>query len=217
MSSIDQGNTLQDILKWEMGDNFSRETVTVASGQDLDLGAVIGKIAIGTVPTTGTKDAGNTGGGTCTSVTGGTKAKVGVYTLTCIVAGATGIFAVGDPDGYALPNAIVGTAYVNDQINFTINDGSPDYAVGDIFTITVPAGTGYVAAVDSDAVNGTANAYGFLIAAVDASLAAKEGVAIVRNARVVTDNLEWPDESPLDTDDWLEQLADKGIIATEEV
>jgi hypothetical protein len=218
MSSIDQGNTLQDVLKWEMPDNFSREKVTVLSGQSLELGEVIGKITIGTVPATGTADAGNTGSGTCTSVTGGTKTKVGIYTLTCVHAvSGGGVFTVEDPDGYALPDAIVGTAYTHDQINFTLNDGSPDFGAGDKFTITVPAGSGYVAELDGDAVNGRANAYGVLIAAVDATDGNTDGVAIVRNARIVADNLAWVDESPLSDTAWLAQLAAKGIIEADEV
>ncbi len=217
MSSIDQGNTIADILKWESDASLSREKVTVLSGQNLALGTVLGKVTIGSVPTTGTAGAGNSGAGTCTSVTAGTDTKVGTYTLKAITAGSGAVFSVEDPDGYALPNAITGTAYTNEQINFTINDGSPDFAVGDSFTITVPAGGGQVRIVGSDLVNGAQKAYGILYADVDASLADTEGVAIVRDAVIVATDLVWPDESPLPSAAWLAQLAAKGIVERDEV
>jgi hypothetical protein len=198
--SITEANRLNDILKWEQENRYSREVVTVLSGQDLDVGAVIGKITAGTCPTTGTAGT-NTGGGTCTGVTAGTKVKAGTYTLKCIgLVSGGGLFSVKDPDGYALPNAVVGSAYTHPQINFTLNDGTPDFAVGDSFTIAVPAGSGKVVAINVDAVNGSADAYGLTAAACDASLADKSGVAIVRDALIIEANLAWP-TSPAPTTD----------------
>jgi hypothetical protein len=217
MSSIDQGNTIADILKWESDASLSREKVTVLSGQDLALGTVLGKVTLGTCPSTGTAADGNTGAGTCTDVTASTDTKVGTYTLKAITAGADAVFSVEDPDGYALPNAITGTAYENAQINFTINDGSPDFAVGDSFTVVVPAGEGQVRIVGSDLVNGAQKAYGILYADVDASDADTEGVAIVRDAVIVAADLVWPDESPLPSTTWLAELAEKGIVERDEV
>ena len=144
MAVLTQGNTLQDILKWEEDAMYSREVVTIKSGENLALGEVIGKITKGAMPTTGTGGS-NTGSGTCTSVTAGAKTKVGTYTLECIIAqSGAGIFTVQDPDGLGLPNAVVGQAYANDQINLTLNDGSPDFSIGDTFTIAVAAGSGQV-------------------------------------------------------------------------
>jgi len=94
-----------------------------------------------TVPNTGTAGGGNTGAGTCTGVSGGASRKRGVYTLECIaVAGHGGTFSVTDPDGYALPQATVAVAYINPQILFTLNDGDPDFVLGDVFTITTTDG-----------------------------------------------------------------------------
>ena len=217
LASMDQPNTLQDILKWEMQDNYSREVVTVLSGQDLDMGTVVGKVTLGTCPTSGTAGS-NTGAGTCTGVTAGAKAKLGVYTLMCIHAvSAGGIFSVEDPDGFGLPDAVVGKAYVNDQINFTLNDSSPDFSAGDTFTITIAVGSLKVRAVAAAALTGYQDAYGILIAAVDASAGDVKGVAIVRDAKIVAANLVWPDESPLNDTAWLAQLAAKGIIAVTEI
>jgi len=191
MSEQTEANRLNDILKFELSNNQSREVVTVLSGQDLVVGAVLGKIKLGTCPTSGTPGS-NTGAGTCTTVTAGVKAKLGTYTQKCLIAAAgAGIFSVEDPDGYALPDAIVGVAYVNDQINFTLNDGSPDFAVGDSFTVAIAAGSLSVRSIKSDAVDGSQDAYGILTADCDASLGAKSAVAIVRDAQIIEANLVW--------------------------
>src|SRR4030042_588096 len=140
MSKQTQGNTLQDVLKYEDEKRRSREVVTVLYGQDLDLAAVVGKITKST-PTTGTADAGNSGGGTVTAVTAGQDAILGTYTITATVQevespAVAAVFTVVGPEGDALPDATIG-AYANAQINFTITDGSPVIAVGDIWTIAV--------------------------------------------------------------------------------
>lgn len=87
---------------------------------------------------------GNTGGGTVGSIsTNDTFTKNETWTLTCIKAvAAGGIFSVTGSVTGARGNATVGSAYhsniispSNSEINFTVNDGSPDFAVGDSFTI----------------------------------------------------------------------------------
>jgi ABC-type amino acid transport substrate-binding protein len=213
MTAITEPNRLNDILKWEQENSYSREVVTVLSGQDLALGTVIGKIAKST-PATGAPDAGNTGGGNVSAVTAGSKTKLGTYKIACISASPLA-FSVVDPDGNALPDAEAG-AYVNEQINFTIADGSPAIADGDIWTIEVIAGSGEIKQIDFDAVDGSAEAYGFVIDACDAMLGAISGVAIVRDAVITSAGLVWPATSPAVTDAQkaaaLAQLAAKGII-----
>jgi hypothetical protein len=319
MGSQTQANTLQDILKNERAMNGSREVVTVAAGQNLALGAVIGKITkstpttgtaaeentgngtvtgvtagakakIGTytlacknisqgaatVPTTGAADQGNQGGGAVTGVTGGPEVKIGTYTLVCqgatedptatfqvidpdgnmlppAILGAytnaqinftindgdpnfavgdkftiavteaahnSGTFGVIDPDGNSLPDAIVGSAYENAQINFTINDGETDFAGGDSFTVPVSEGAGIVKALDPAAVDGSRDAGGCVFDDYDASEQAVSGVAIVRDAVIVAADLVWPTLDPAITDDQkaaaLAQLAARGIVVREE-
>jgi len=104
----------------------------------------------------------------------------------------SGTFAVLAPNGEALPDATVGTAYAGDQLNFTLNDGATDFEADDTFTVAVTAGTGKMVELDPDAVDGSQVAYGFLTTAVDASTADTAAVAIVRHAQVVTANLAWP-------------------------
>lgn len=114
---------------------------TIKSGANLSRGAVLGKISVGAVPATGTaKDGGNTGTGTMTSVAGKRRTQVGVYSITCIAASTgKGQFAVVNPKGVLKGIAIVGAPYADDEIGFSLSDGDPDFAVGDGFTVTVPA------------------------------------------------------------------------------
>lgn len=214
MPSLTESNRLNDILKWEQENLYSREQVTVLSGENLALGAVIGKIARD-VPTDGTADGGNTGNGTCTGVTGGKDTQIGTYTLECVAAAAdAGTFKVTAPDGAALPDAEVGSAYANEQINFTLNDGATDFAVGDIFTIAVTEGSGKAVEIDFAGVDGSEDAAGFVIAACDASAADVEGVAVVRDAVIVAENLVWPDgATEAQKSAALAQLKALGIVA----
>jgi len=167
---LTEKNRLGDILKFESGEvkRFSREDVTVLSGQDLAIGSVLGKVTKGTCPTTGTADAGNTGGGSCGSVTAGALAQIGIYTVRCIKAATgAGDFEVIAPDGSLVGIATVGVAFESSHINLTLADGTPDFAVGDLFTIAIPAGSGKVRAINFSGIDGTRNAYGILIDAVD--------------------------------------------------
>ena len=189
-----EGMYLNEVLKWELENNQSREIVTIKAGKALKMGAVLGKITIvSPIPTTGTAGT-NTGNGTCTAVTRGDKTRAGIYTLTCKtkVAGA-GVFAVQTPTGATLADATVAVAYVSDHINFTLNDGTPDFEVGDKFTVTVAAGTGAVIEYTPGATDGSQVAYGVLIADADTASVSLDGVAIVRDAQVVADNLVFGD------------------------
>jgi hypothetical protein len=167
---LTEGNRLGDVVKYESGEvkRLSREDVTVLAGQELEIGAVLGKVTLGSCPTTGTADEGNTGKGTCGSVTAGSKAQVGTYTLRCIrKVTSAGDFEVIAPDSTLVGYAVVAVAFTSDHINFTIADGDPDFEVGDSFTITIPAGSGKVREIQFAGVDGTQHAYGVLIDAVD--------------------------------------------------
>jgi hypothetical protein len=45
MAVIEEGKNLGDLLNWELDRNYCRETVTVASGQNLKSGTVVGIVA----------------------------------------------------------------------------------------------------------------------------------------------------------------------------
>lgn len=91
---------------------------------------------------------GNVGNGTVTSIGVNDQfTKTETWTLSCIAAVANGgLFSVVGSVTGARGVATVGSAYVsntivpgNSEINFTINDGSTDFAVGDSFTIATTA------------------------------------------------------------------------------
>lgn len=144
------------------------KAVTLEVGQGVvKRGTVLGKItkAIGNP----TADSGNTGNGTVTNVSLGSTAKLGTYILECIAAAANGgTFKVIEPDGIRLEDAEVGTPYTG-PINFTINDGDTDFAVGDKFTIEVSEGSGKYKVVNSTNVDGSQVADCILAEEVDTS------------------------------------------------
>lgn len=121
----------------EIMGQLARSAVTVLSGQNLNAGAVVGRVKYGvgrmSLPTVV-----GTGNGTVTTVYGGPETLVGNYVVTCTAAAANGgTFSVVNPAGKALPPATVGTPYRSREINFTINDGSSDFIVNDSFTFVV--------------------------------------------------------------------------------
>lgn len=212
--ALTEEKRLCDLLVGEssLHNRHSREEVTVLAAQSLVVGEVVGKVGIA-VPTTGTAGT-NTGNGTMTGVSGGSKTQKGTYTAKCITAAANGgTFRVEAPDGSALPDAVVGTAYVNAQINLTINDGSTDFAVNDTFTIAVADGSGKVVAVDFAAVDGSQNAAGISIGAYGNASADVSGVILSRDAVVREDGLVWPDgASAAQMAGALLQLEARGIV-----
>jgi len=113
---------------------------------------VMGKKKL-TVPTTGTAGT-NTGDGTCTvvSANGLAPLKIGAYVIECTFAVTNGgVFKLTDPSGIIIADNLtlrVGagllTAFSVGGLNFTITDGSTDFAAGDKFTITTVVNGKYV-------------------------------------------------------------------------
>jgi hypothetical protein len=192
MTLQNEKNNFRDVVRFELSDTnrWSRETVTVAVGQKLAMGAVLGKILL-SIPTVGTPDSNNTGSATVTDVAGGAKTKKGVYKIECISSDPASIM-ITDPDGiFMLPTDSFGK-YENEQISFTLTNGSPGIDAGDKWTITVAEGSGKVKEVDLSAIDGSQNAYGILCSEVDTTLAETDAVAVVRDARFVAANLVYP-------------------------
>jgi hypothetical protein len=101
------------------------------------------------------------------------------------------LFSVTSPNGQALPNATVGSAYNSNHIQFTIAQGETKFAVGDGFTVTVAAGSGAYTLYDPTAVTGAQVAAGILYSPVDATTRPRQGTAIVRTAEVNASELVW--------------------------
>lgn len=211
--------TLSRVLKRELDTVFGREQVTILGGtggvdRTLDVGTVVGKRLLGAA--TGDVVAGGTGDGGIGAITRGVAAKIGLYTMTCIAAAANGgRFAVIDPDGYRLADALVGIAYVSPQIGFTISDGTADFVVGDQRTITVAEGDDKIVAVDAAAVDGSHVAYGIVAAKVTAPNGVDQpGLLLVRDVAVDSSELIWPAGATADQKSaWLDQMSKKQILA----
>lgn len=167
--------------------SISREKVTVLSGQNLGACAVIGALTKAGL----TSAFAGTGNGTIGTLTKAAGAKAGAYKIVCIEPAANGgTWMIEDPDGNEVGTAQTGSAF-SGVIGFTIADGATDFVAGDTFTVTVAAGSLKVVAVDPAGTDGREIAYGILWDAVDASTADKPGVAIVRNAEVNEDRLDY--------------------------
>ena len=94
----------------------------------------------------------------------GPDVKVGSYVITLTATSSTAAFTVVAPDGVALANGAVGTAYSSSHLSFLISNGGT-MTTGDAYTVVVtgryagPGGTGTGAvsgvSLGKDAQNGT--------------------------------------------------------------
>jgi hypothetical protein len=187
---------LGDWLKFEADSHYSREVVTLLAGngavRELLTGMVLGRITKGVAASAAA--AGNTGDGAITAAPAvGQAAKPGVYRAICIEPAENGgKFAVEDPDGVLIGVAAVGVEFAT-HLTFTIADGAANFVAGDIFTITVAAGSGKVKQIDFAATDGSNLPCGLLLLDTTAPDGAdRSGVAIVRNAIVSDNGITWP-------------------------
>jgi len=191
MTELSEGQHKSEFLVTEGRGTISRETVTILSGQNLKAGHVLGKVAIGEA--SGAASSGNTGDGVLSAISVGEGAKEGDYTLTCIEAAAgAGTFSIEDPDGVTIGTVEVGAAFVG-AINFTLNAGATDFVAGDLFTITVAAGSGKYKEYNPANTDGSEVVAAILLDNVDASEEDKEAAVISRHAEVNESELVWFD------------------------
>lgn len=198
--------------------HYSREQVTILAGdsadRELTSGMVCGKATKGAA-TSAAKAGGNTGGGAMGAVTVGAEAVAGVYTLRIVeAASGAGRFHVKDPAGDVVGEGNVAVAFSGGGLSFTLADGTPDFAVGDGFDITVAAGTGKVVQIDFSGATGIEDAYGILFDDVTAPDGVDaEGVLVVRNAYIDPVQITWPAGATAGQKAAaLAQLAANGII-----
>jgi hypothetical protein len=144
--------------------NACREEITVLSGQNLVAGEVVGKVtkvlAAAPIPAIV-----GTGTGLMSALTFGPEIQTGSYVVELTETSATAAFTVTAPDGTALPNGAVGTAYVSSHLSFLVSDGGT-MTDADKYTVVVTAagtpvviggtGTGAMSAISlgPDAQNG---------------------------------------------------------------
>lgn len=107
------------------------QPIVLAAGSNLPRGTVLGQQTSYSVQSAaGT----NTGNGTIGTLSAGTGAKIGAYTLKATSATA---WTVTDPEGTALTGATTGAVYSNAGIGFTITAGGTAFVAGDTFTLTI--------------------------------------------------------------------------------
>lgn len=215
-----EGRHAAEFLMSEASGKRSRSAITIASGAGiLAAGAVLGLLASdGALSVAAAADAGNTGNGVLTLATPayGAGAVPGVYVVSFIEPGSdAGSFIVEAPSGAVIGSGEVGVAFDGD-VKFTIADGATDFAVGDIFRITVSqaAASGEYVASPATGADGSEEAVAVLLYPVDATDAAVSVAAIVRDAEVNGNILTYDDSVDDDAKKAakIAQLAAVGII-----
>lgn len=190
---VTEGQHAGEFIRSESAGSRSREAITVLEDQVLTAGHVLGRRLVS--PTVGAAAAlnTNTGDGAVSGEAVGTNLGVqrGVYRIVFVEPTTDlGTFVVLDPNGQLVGDGVVGTAFDN-QITFTIADGSADFIAGDAFTIAVTAGTYKYKEYDPTDADGGQRVAGVLYDSVDATGADAAGVALVRDAEVREADLQW--------------------------
>jgi hypothetical protein len=127
-------------------------------------GQVLGKITKGAV----TSSFSGTGNGTLTldatepRLSG---SKAGTYKV--VFTGAT-TYKVIDPDGNIIGIESALGSFAN-KLKFSIAAGATAFVAGDVFSLVVASGSGYLAAFSSEAVDGTEQLYALLLEGVENS------------------------------------------------
>lgn len=162
-SSQTEGMHAAEHIASDINEDISNEQRTVLSGQNLAAGAVVGSVDIGIGGMVAVLSGTSPGNGTLTEISAGPDIEAGDYLVQCtVVAAHGGTFSVTSPSGKRLPDAVmtagagVATEYKSEHINFTLTDGSSDFALTALFTITVSTtapvvlggtGTGTISAI----------------------------------------------------------------------
>ena len=208
MASNAEGKHRAEFVQSLANNNRSIENITIKSGQNVAAGEVLSKELTGAA--TSAAAAGNTGNGTMGSVTVGDQAKVGDYILTIVEPGSNvGDFKLADPNGVQVGTGDVAGAF-SGEISFTLADGGTDFAAGDSFTISVTLTSEVYTALPNDA---SEEAVAIALDNYDATSAAKDGAAVVRDAEVNDAELTWPSgQSAANKTVAQNQLKDNGVI-----
>ena len=234
--SITENNRLGDLLKYELDKNYCREVVTIASGQNLKMGTVLGIsngkytaavncTTIGDVNASGnlsvTESLSNTGG--TISVTDGSVAitggNVSITNGTLTITGGT---SQTDTDGEVTTTTITGGAMAVTGGSIAISGGTVSVIDG---TMSVTGGTSTITGATLEIDDGTLSlnadrvfACAVLMEDCDASTADKKALVLRRSCIVDESKLIFPTDA---TDDnkkkFKSDLARSGILARKSV
>lgn len=204
------------------------KTIAEDASGVIPAGAVLGEITLGAA-SSAAKSGGNTGNGTLVLDATNPKlsgAKVGVYTVRCIIAGThIAKFEVADPDGNIIGHVeFSGTGssqtFAN-QIKFEVTDGSTDFVVGDGFDITIAAGSGKLVRCDSTALDGSQYPKYVIPGTADATEGDLASVSVVKYGFAIRSKLVFKGSETLATkvdgktmEDWLHERGIYTVDAT---
>lgn len=209
--TIAEGNRPGAFLFSESRGCRSRDEITIAEGNNLVAGTVLGKIRTGVADAVAND---NTGDGAIEAITVGYNAIAGFYVLKIVAAAAdAGIFHLFDPDGDWVGEGTVGTAFASTHLSFILEDGTVDFDVGDTFTIEVSRAPGQYVACAPNADDGSQVAAAILWDNTNTMGGAKKAVGITRHAEVNADELVWPaDMTDTQREIAIAQLAGRKVI-----
>lgn len=200
-----------EFMASEANGQFSRDAITIASGNLVNPGDVLGQILDGTA--TPAAGGGNTGTGTIGAVTLSQGAISGVYTLVCFAVVANlGKFILQGPTGIELGVVTTNSAFTGGGVAFTITDGGTHFVVGDTLSITVAVGSLKYVPFNPTAVDGSQNAAAIAYAKIDATGGDTVGPGITRHCEVNGAEIGWGTANSGQIAAGIKQLATHGII-----
>jgi len=198
MTTLTEPTRLGDVLKYEPENRHGREVVTIKSGADLAIGAVLGKISVGALTAVGAAGVPAPAAATITASPTAVGAKVGVHRFVCVIGGSATAskWEHEDPDGETAGVATGNTEYVGGGLTLTITDSGTDPVAGEAFTVTVTAaaGSGKYKALTPAAVDGSQNADAILLMPALAASADVADVIVLKRgpAGLAEDHVVWP-------------------------
>jgi len=216
VNNIDTGNVIMDNA------THRDKLLTFAGAGTLASGTVLATQRVNTTPTASANV--GTGNGTVTalSVLAGQTPVAGAWTFKCTSAVTNGgVFSLFNPSGSLVASGITltpgagGTTVVKaGGMQFTVTDGSTDFAVGDTFTITVAAVEKLVP-YSSTGAGGAETATDVLTYDVTATGAGDVPIRSMVEGRVRKERLLIDNPQVAVTAAVIEQLRARGITAVE--
>lgn len=197
MTTLNEGRHPGEAILSEAEFLRSRSEVTAAASQTIQPNGLLAKkaVAAGVVVTQAFAGTGN-GVLTVASPAVSSKVKDGAYTATLVTAAANGgTFRVDDPNGKTIGNATVGQAF-DKEIKFTIADGATDFALGDLFTITVAADAEdyQFVAFNPDGTDGSETPVAYSIYGVTTGVGETKKTAVIDTSAQLNGHcIAWPD------------------------